>query len=121
MKIVKFEDILAWQKARELTRRIYKITNETISFKKDYGLSNQIQRAAVSIMSNIAEGFARKGKREFHNFLNIAKGSAAEVQSQLYISLDLGYINRNTFHEIYQLAEEISKLLTGFQKYLRMR
>src|SRR5205807_8374047 len=90
-RIEKFEDFIAWQKARSLTREIYKITNLP-AFSRDFGLKDQIRRAAVLIMSNIAEGFERGRTSEFHQFLSIAKGSCAELRSQLYIALDADYI-----------------------------
>ena len=86
--ISKFEELIAWQKSRELVTAIYKVTNGK-EFSRDFGLRDQIQRAAVSIMSNIAEGFERAGRAEFHQFLVIAKGSCAEVRSQLYVALDI--------------------------------
>jgi four helix bundle protein len=119
MKILRFEEILAWQKARELVREVYRMTNSSEGFKKDFGLKDQIRRAAVSSMSNIAEGFGRLGDREFANFLNIASGSVAEVQSQLYVALDLQYIDQRSFSAAYSLAEESSRLLTNFMKYLK--
>jgi four helix bundle protein len=88
-KIERFEDLIAWQKARELTRAIYEVTRHG-AFAKDYGLSGQIQRAAVSIMSNLAEGFERGGRGQFHQFLSTAKAFCAEVRSQLYVALDVG-------------------------------
>src|ERR1051325_6390084 len=94
----KFEDLIAWQKARELTRRIYEITRAG-EFTKDFRLSGQIQSAAVSIMSNIAEGFERSGLGEFHQFLSTAKASCAELRSQLYVTLDVGYIDERTFED----------------------
>ena len=96
--VTKFEDLIAWQKARELARRVYEITR-TEEFAKDFRLSAQIQSAAVSIMSNIAEGFERSGLREFHQFLSTAKASCAELRSQLYVALDVGYIDERTFQE----------------------
>jgi four helix bundle protein len=92
--IEKFEDIEAWQKARELTREIYRVTNQG-AFAKDFGLRDQIRRASVSIMSNIAEGFGRGGNREFIQFLSMAKGSVSEVQAQLYVAVDVGYITKD--------------------------
>lgn len=89
-KITIFEDLIAWQKARELTREIYSVTNSG-KFEKDFGLKNQIQRACVTIMSNIAEGSDRAGRAEFHQHLVVAKGSCAEVRSQLYVAYDTGY------------------------------
>ena len=91
-RIEKLEDLIAWQKARELTKAIYVITRQG-NFAKDYGLNSQIQRATVSIMSNIAEGFERGGRNEFHQFLSTAKGSCAEVRTQLYVAFDVGYID----------------------------
>src|SRR4029079_1892049 len=88
-RVVKFEDLIAWRKARELTRRVYEITRAG-EFAKDFRLSSQIQSAAVSIMSNIAEGFERSGLGEFHQFLSTAKASCAELRSQLYVALDAG-------------------------------
>jgi four helix bundle protein len=90
-RIEKFEDLIVWQKARELTKNIYRVT-KIGEFLKDFGLRDQIRRASVSIMSNIAEGFERGGRSEFHQFLVIAKGSCAELRSQLYVALDAEYI-----------------------------
>jgi four helix bundle protein len=116
--IRRFEDIQAWQKARELTREIYR-TCEQGRLSKDFGLKDQICRAAVSSMSNIAEGFARKGDRDFAHFLDIARGSAIEVQSLLYVALDVGHIERSRFGELYKIAEETVSLIGGFASYLR--
>jgi four helix bundle protein len=88
----RLEDIQVWQKARQLTKQIYKAT-ENGRFSQDYGLRNQIQRASISIMANIAEGFGRRSDKEFANFLNMAHGSATEVQSHLYVALDLIYLD----------------------------
>jgi four helix bundle protein len=98
-KIEKFEDLIAWQKARGLTVNIYQISRKG-EFGKDLRLSGQIQGAAVSIMSNIAEGFERGGLGEFHQFLSTAKASCAELRSQLYVALDVGYIDSPTFHDL---------------------
>lgn len=89
-KVERFEDLVAWQKARELTKQIYLLTKSQ-PLSKDFGLCNQIQRASVSIMSNLAEGCERGGRPEFYQFLVIAKGSCAEIRSQLYVALDVGY------------------------------
>jgi four helix bundle protein len=113
----KFEDIEAWKKARELTKRIYR-TAKIGEFAKDFGLRNQICRAAVSIMSNIAEGYDRSGKGEFIQFLATAKGSAAEVRSQLYVALDQSYVNEDDFRELSLLAEETARIIGGLMKYL---
>ena len=114
----KFEDILAWQKAFAVTIEIYKITTNTY-FAKDFGLKDQIRRAAVSVMANIAEGHGRKSNVEFANFLNIARGSAAEVQSHLHIAKGLGYINQDEFDCSYSLLTEISKLILTEQPVRR--
>jgi four helix bundle protein len=116
--IEKFEDIKAWQKARDLAKRIYDMTCQG-DFAKDYSLRDQIRRAGLSIMSNIAEGYARQTDKEFIQFLHIALGSVAEVQSQLYVAQDLGYISDAQFKEIHELSGETAKLTSGFIKYLR--
>jgi four helix bundle protein len=115
--IRRFEDIEAWQKARELVKAIYALTS-CGSFNHDFGLRDQIRRAAASIMLNIAEGFARKTDKEFAQFLVHAHGSAAEVQSALYIALDLQYITQDKFDELYKTTEEISKMLMSLSQYL---
>lgn len=105
-----FEEINAWQNARGLVRDVYALTRSG-DFCKDHGLKDQIQRAAVSICSNIAEGFERRGNREFINFLWIAKGSAAEVCSQLHNARDVGYITGEQFKSIYDSAKQIGGML----------
>lgn len=117
-KIERFEDIVAWQKARELVKEVYRLSSDG-RFAKDYGLRDQLRRASVSVMLNIAEGFARKTSREFLQFLVVAHGSVAEVQSALYVALDQGYISRTQFESFYKRAEETSKLIMGFSNYLR--
>lgn len=116
-KIERFEDIQAWQKARELNKDIYKITMNP-SFSKDFSLKDQTRRASVSIMANIAEGFGRKSNREFSNFLNMSHGSVAEVQCHLYVALDMDYISSEVFEMLYQNADEVSKMIQGFMNYL---
>lgn len=116
-KVERFEDLIAWQKSRELTKKIYKIT-EDVSFTKDFGLKSQIQRASVSIMSNIAEGFDRFRPTEFHQFLSIAKGSCAEVRSQLYVAYDIGYIREKDFQILKSATEELSKIISGLRSYI---
>lgn len=113
-KVGKFEDLIAWQRARKFTCRIYEISRMG-AFSKDFGLSGQIQRAAVSVMSNIAEGFERGGRSEFHQFLSIAKASCAEVRSQLYIAFDVGYIDQNTFNQLLAQAEEVGRIVGGLR------
>ena len=116
--IKRFEEIKVWQEARELARLVYRVTRKG-SFAKDYGLKDQIQRAAVSVGSNIAEGFARNGNKEFAKFLWIAKGSAAEVQSQLYTARDIGYVSDSDFDAVYSKAESCIVLIYRFLKSIR--
>jgi four helix bundle protein len=110
-----FEELVAWQKARELTKLVYQLTS-TGEFAREFGLRDQIQRASVSIMSNIAEGYERGGRAEFHKFLVIAKGSCAEVRSQLYVAYAVGYIDEKYFYALKQRSEELSKILAGLKK-----
>lgn len=114
----RFEDIQAWQKAREAARLVYAMTSRG-QFVRDFGLSNQIQRACVSVMANIAEGHGRRSDKEFANFLNVAHGSAAEAQSHLYVALDLGYINQDDFPRLYDLLDEVSRMTFNLTKHLR--
>ena len=114
----KFEEIECWKRARELTRRIYEVTNRP-AFARDFGLKDQIRRASVSVISNIAEGYDRSGTAEFIHFLAIAKGSAAEVSSQLYVALDQGYIQEDQFLELNSLASETGNMVAGLMRYLR--
>ena len=113
-KIQKFEDLIAWQKARHLTKSVYSITKSG-DFSRDFGLKEQIRRASVSVMSNIAEGFERGGRSEFHHFLVIAKGSCAELKSQLYVALDAEYIDTDLFKNLYDLASEVSRIVGGLR------
>ncbi|MBE9052228.1 four helix bundle protein [Nostocales cyanobacterium LEGE 11386] len=113
-KVEHFEDLIAWQKARILTQVIYQITQQE-KFKKDFGLSGQMQRATVSIMSNIAEGFERNRPGEFHQFLSIAKASCAELRSQLYVALDINYIQQSEFNQILNQAQEVGKIIGGLR------
>jgi four helix bundle protein len=115
--IKRFEDIDAWQNARVLTKAIYAVSNDG-NFSRDFGLRDQIRRASVSVMSNIAEGFGRGGNREFIQFLSIAKGSATEVQAQLYVALDAGLIDQNQFNNLFELATSTGNLIGGFIRYL---
>ena len=117
--IKKFEEIKAWQEARDLSRQVYLMVQRT-DLLKDFGLRDQIQRAAVSVASNIAEGFARNGNKEFIKYLWIAKGSAAEVQSQLYTARDVGYITDSEFEQIYAKAESCAILIYRFIRSLRV-
>lgn len=113
-----FEEIKAWQKAREATKRVYEITSDG-KFSKDFSFCDQIRRSNVSIMANIAEGQGRYSNKEFANFLNIAHGSGAETQSHLYIALDLEYLTQNEFSELYNLFDEIGKMTMSLMKHLR--
>ena len=118
MKIERFEDIKAWQEARVFVNIIYDAVESNKGFTGDYKFREQIQGAAVSIMSNIAEGFSRRTTKEFTQFLFIAKGSVAEVQSQLYVALDQSYINQEKFDELYSKSDEVARLISGFITYL---
>jgi four helix bundle protein len=118
VKIERFEDIKAWQEARVLVGMIHAAVGSDRRFGSDYRFRDQIQAAAVSIMSNIAEGFSRRTTKEFGQFLFIAKGSAAEVQSQLYVALDQSYINQEKFDELYSKSDEVARLISGFIRYL---
>ena len=118
MKIEKFEDIKAWQEARVLVGMIHAAVGSDRRFGSDHRFRDQIQAAAVSIMSNIAEGFSRRSTKEFTQFLFIAKGSVAEVQSQLYVALDQGYTNQERFKELHSKSDEVARLISGFIRYL---
>jgi four helix bundle protein len=115
--IEKFEDIRAWQKGRELCQRVYQTTQQG-SLRRDWALCNQMRRAAVSIPSNIAEGFESQNNRTFVRHLYIARGSSAEVRAQAYVALDQGYITQEIFDGIYDLCRDIGRLLTAFIAYL---
>src|SRR5690349_6442547 len=111
-QIRRFEDLEAWKIAREITKEVYRVSKNE-SFFRDYGLRDQICRASVSIMSNIAEGFERDGDKEFINFLSIAKVSVGEVRSQLYAALDQNYVSETEFKNIYEKAVENSRVISG--------
>lgn len=113
-KVEQFEDLIAWQKARVLTQAIYRITRQG-ALRRDFGLAGQMKRAAVSIMSNIAEGFERGKRGEFHQFLSTAKGSCAELRSQLYIAFDSEYIDQETFTQLMKLAREEARIIGGLR------
>ncbi|MCB9455819.1 MAG: four helix bundle protein [Anaerolineaceae bacterium] len=113
--VERFEDLIAWQKARKLTAAVYQVTRQG-DFARDFGLSSQIQRASVSVMSNIAEGFERNNPGDFSRFLTIAKSSCAEVRAQLYVALDVGYLNQGQFSELMQQSTEVSRLISGLKK-----
>lgn len=113
-RVERFEDLVAWQKARELTKLVYSASGNG-GFAKDWGLKDQIRRASVSVMSNVAEGFDRAGRAEFHQFLVIAKGSCAEVRAQLYVALDAEYVSKEQFKKIYAVAEETGRIVNGLR------
>lgn len=117
-RFTKFEEIQIWQKARQITARIYSLSNEG-PFSKDFSLKDQANRASLSIMANIAEGHGRRTATEFANFVNIARASAIELQSHLYVALDLHYIGQETFDELYDELEQISKMSLSLARYLR--
>lgn len=118
MKIERFEDIEAWQLARELTRKVYRLTKKP-AFAKDYGLKKQIQDASGSSMHNIAEGFDAETNAEFIRFLRYAKRSCTEVQSELYVALDEEYIDTNEFKNVYEQATRTRAAIRGFINYLK--
>jgi len=118
MKIEKFEDIKSWQKARELVKLVYSLTREE-NFRSDFSLRDQIQRASVSVMSNIAEGFDSGTQKSFINFLNYSYRSTSEVQSLLYVAIDLNYVSKVSFDDLYNRSSEIKKLIGGFIQYLK--
>ena len=118
MQIERFEDIKAWQEARVLVKIIYDAIKSNKNLTGDYKFRGQIHSAAVSVMSNIAEGFSRRSTKEFIQFLFIAKGSVAEVQSQLCVASDQSYINEEKFDELYSKSEEVARLISGFIGYL---
>lgn len=113
--VTKFEDLIAWQEARKLVRMIYKITSDGL-FSKDFGLKDQIQRAAVSSMTNIAEGFDNESTVEFARFLGMARRSAVEVQSLLYVALDTSYIKEESFRTHYEQAKKTQAIIGGLKK-----
>src|SRR5438045_375459 len=109
-KIDRFEDLIAWQKSRALTQSIY-VASRSRPFARDFGLADQIKRAAVSVVSNIAEGFERRSRAEFHRFLVTAKASCAEVRSQLYVALDAGYLEQEKFAKLVDQTQEVSRIV----------
>ena len=112
MKVTRFEDLIAWQRSRELFKLTQKVTSQT-PLRNNYSLKDQMNRASLSVMSNIAEGFDRGGDKEFVQFLNISKASCSELRSQFYSAKDTGYLNQADFESGYALAEETSKILQG--------
>jgi four helix bundle protein len=118
MPVKYFEDLEVWKEARALTNKIYKITADS-KFSKDFGLRDQIRRASVSVMSNIAEGFERGGNQELIQFLYIAKGSCGEVRAQLYVAKDQGYVGDETFEELFKSAKRLSVMISNLVEYLK--
>lgn len=120
MPIQRFEDIVAWQKARALNLAIYEATRKP-PFARDFGLTSQIQRASISVMANIAEGFERSRPGEFHQALSIAKASCAEVRSHLYAASDLGYLQQEHFYRLLRQAEEVGRIVGGLRANIQRR
>lgn len=121
MKLTRFEDLNCWKEARQLTRQVYEGIGQNSTWQRDLRLSSQIQSAAGSVMSNIAEGFARRSNKEFVQFLFVAISSAAEVQSHLYIALDQNYLSKETFESIYEQANKTARIISGLITYLRTK
>jgi four helix bundle protein len=118
MAVKNFEDLNVWKQARRLTQEVYRLT-KTETFFKDFGLRDQIRRAAISVMSNIAEGFERGGNQEFVQFLYVAKASCGEVRSQLYVVLDQGYATSNDSEKLLQLFRRLAGMISNLITYLR--
>ena len=118
MKIKRFEELQCWQEARVLVNMVYEAIRNSSNFQKDFRLNGQITSAAISSMSNIAEGFSRRSNKEFIQFLFVSKSSATEVQSEAYVALDQKYIDQENFEKIYNQAEKVSKLDSGLITYL---
>jgi len=114
----RFEDLEVWQRARDLTRLVYRETSKT-RFGNDFALRDQMRRAAVSVMSNLAEGFEREGSREFSQFVALAKGSCGEIRSQAYVAVDQNYFSEETFQEISESAKRLSRMLSSLLRYLK--
>ncbi len=115
--IIKFEEIEAWQTARELTRVVYELTRK-VEFSRDIGLCDQMRRASVSIMSNIAEGFESRTRPLFNDFLGRAKASAGELRAQSYVAKDIGYLNQSEFSQLFELCDKCSRQIARFMQYL---
>jgi len=118
VKIERFEDIEAWKNAREIAQQVYSVTCSG-DFARDFGLRDQVQRAAVSIMANIAEGFDGGSNKEFIRFLGYAFRSATELQSHLYVAVDQGYFNQQEFNALFDLTTSCKNMISGFIRYLR--
>ena len=120
MGVTRFEELIGWQKSRELFKLIHDVTSKP-PLKKDYSLRDQMRRSSLSVMSNIAEGFDKGGDKEFVQFLFHAKGSCSELKSQLYAAADIGYLDQKDFKKIYDLVEEISRILQGLVNAIKKR
>jgi len=120
MKIERFEDLRSWQEARVFNKALFEIISKNPEFIRDYGLRDQIQRASVSIMSNIAEGFDCDSDAEFLKFLGYSRRSGSEVQSQLYNALDRGYLTQEQFDQLYDQVKKVKELIGGLSRYLKM-
>jgi four helix bundle protein len=118
MTVQSFEDLNVWKQARLLTQDVYRLT-KTEKFSRDFGLRDQIQRAAISVMSNIAEGFERGGNQEFTQFLYVAKASCGEVRSQLYVALDQGYVTHDEAEKLRQSFKRLSGMISNLITYMR--
>ncbi len=118
--ITRFEDLEAWQTARQLVNQVYDLSDDG-SFARDFGLRDQIRRAAVSIMSNIAEGFESRTQAQFLHYLGIAKGSAGEVRAQMYVALDRHYINQEAFNTLFDVVDKCSRQMSRFMSYLERK
>jgi four helix bundle protein len=118
--VERFEDLIAWQRARELTRAIYVLSRDG-SLARDFSLADQMKRASVSIMANIAEGFERSRLGEFHQFLSIAKASCGELRSHIYVAYDAGYIDTPTFNRLLQSTEEAGRIIGGLRASVERR
>jgi four helix bundle protein len=119
-KIQRFEELAAWQKARALAADVYRATDAGL-FSRDYGLRDQIRRAAVSVASNVAEGFERGSPSEFRQFLTIAKASCAELRTQLYVARDVGHLGKESFELLMARAEEVAKPVGGLRAAISRR
>jgi len=118
--IVRFEDIEAWQTARELTRAVYRLSQNEM-FSRDFGLRDQMRRAAVSVMSNIAEGFESRTQGLFKDYLGRAKASSGELRSQAYVAMDAGYLNQAEFDQLFEICDKCSRQIYRFTQYLADR
>jgi four helix bundle protein len=119
-KIKSFEDLIAWQKSKELSLMVYRVSSSG-EFARDYSLKDQIRRASVSAMSNIAEGFERYSPKEFRHFLAIARGSAAEVRSQIYLAMELDYLTNEEARSMIDLCNEIGRIIAGLRRSLERK